>query len=212
MWKIQPPATGSFIQPGTNSDGDLTINADGGANPIQLQIGKHSLQFAAVDADKLPTCDEQFVRGNRWQLNYPQEDSAYALRLSFENIVNSVGTWVIECCLSVQTDLLDSHPKVDFILDGSTEIVGEKPESTGSARIQRLGTKDSSIAILLGPHDYPHTSTLASGRKTSLRLFGEFLEKGVIRRARPWIVIGNPSDKQLIQLWDQLADSPLPLD
>jgi hypothetical protein len=212
MWKIQSPAKGSLLHREGKSGGDVLINAAGGASPIELHIGKHCLQFAPVDTDKLPTCDEQFVRGHRWQLNYPQEDSAYGLRLSFEKIPTSGDALVIECCLSVQTDWLDSHPKVDFVLDGLTEIVSDNVNDHGSARIQRMGTQDSSVAILLGPHDYPHTTTLSSPGKTSLRLFGEFLEKGVIRRARPWVVIGNQSDEQLIRLWDHLADSPLPLD
>ena len=48
-----------------------------------------------------------------------------------------------------------------------------------------------------------------------LRLFGDFLEKGVIRKARPWIVITRgetpPSESELESLWKSLCESPLPL-
>ena len=71
------------------------------------------------------------------------------------------------------------------------------------------------VAIFLGTHDSPFTTELSTPESLQLRLFGEFLEKGVIRKARPWILLSHapsePSQSELQAIWDQLASRPLPL-
>ena len=73
----------------------------------------------------------------------------------------------------------------------------------------------SFVAIFLGNHDSPFTTDLTTPEVLQLRLFGEFLEKGVIRKARPWILISQakqePSDAELQAIWQRLASRPLPL-
>jgi hypothetical protein len=66
------------------------------------------------------------------------------------------------------------------------------------------------IAIMIGPHDRPFTSDRSSG-ELRLRLFGDFLEKGVIRKARVWIAFGIDNALILEQLWENMSNQSLPL-
>lgn len=211
MWKIQELANATF-----EAAHPVRVQASGGAEPVAIHLGSSVVQLAPVDQASLPICDEQFVRGDQWHLNYPQGDQPYALRLTLGVVANDKRALALECEVSVQTDSLDLHPQLDLRLDGHWHALdheGSDSNDGGSPRIVRRRSNERTVAILLGPHDFPHTQTLTTDDRTTLRLFGDFLEKGVIRRARPWIVVGESlSDQDLIDRWDQLAASPLPLD
>lgn len=85
----------------------------------------------------------------------------------------------------------------------------------GAAAISRVRQRDGAIAVLLGPRDFPWTSELSGSDEIRLRLFGEFLERGVIRKAQPWLVLDGPvrADEvsSLAESWRTLSRSPLPL-
>ncbi|QDT03758.1 hypothetical protein K227x_21430 [Rubripirellula lacrimiformis] len=181
------------------------------------------LSLSSVDQDRLPVAAEQFIRGDHWNVNYPQVDGSFALRLAFCPIQTTADRLVLEVCLSIQTDLLDTNPKIDIDVtcdDIDSFVPGDawgspQVQGSGCAPISLAKSKQESLAVLLGPHDGPFTTNLSTDSLLRLRLFGEFLEKGVIRKGRPWIVIdrsGNvPSESDLVPLWDQLCSSPLPL-
>jgi hypothetical protein len=87
--------------------------------------------------------------------------------------------------------------------------------TTGAPSISLLRGNTTSLAIILDPHDSPATSDRSCGHLLCLRLFGDFLEKGVIRTARPWIVVDRSGDPELAErlksLHQQLCKRPLPL-
>jgi hypothetical protein len=178
--------------------------------------------LAPVDEDDLPAADEQYVRGDRWCVNYPQGDGSYALRLAFKPIETTSDLVVLEVTISLQTDLLDTHPKID-IQSRCRSIDSFVPaESTGASAAETGGptpvyvasSQDHHVGVLLGPHDGPFTTDHSTDSLLCLRLFGEFLEKGVIRKARPWIVIdrSGKSSQTQFEIWrNQLCCSPLPL-
>ena len=127
---------------------------------------------------------------------------------------------VLEVTISIQTDLLDTHPRSRCrcivhirwsVLPRSVKQFGD----AGSPPISVAVSEDHFTGVLLGPHDSPFTTNHSSDSLLRLRLFGDFLEKGVIRKARPWIVIdrsgGSASRLQLESWWKQLCGSPLPL-
>ena len=182
------------------------------------------VSLSPVDQDVLPTAGEQYVRGDELHVNYPQTaDSSYAVRLAFKPIETTNHSIVLEVTISIQTDLLDTHPKIDLdvfcqSIDSHvpTDAWGDdEVEGVGSAPISVAASKGQSVSVLLGPHDSPFTTNHSTDSLLRLRLFGEFLEKGVIRKARPWIVIDRsadvPSEEQLEKWWRQLCGSPLPL-
>ena len=219
----------------TDTHRTLRVDARGGAHGIRLSIeGSPSVSLAPVDEHTLPSAGEQYVRGNQWHVNFPQSDSSCALRLSFGVIDAAEDRMIVEACVSIQTDLMDLHPKLDIEIDCQdidsivpSDLLTDPQEGlsldhdevtgSGTAPISiAKGFNDSSgsTTVLLGPHDHPFTTNHSTDMLLRLRLFGDFLEKGVIRKARPWIVFDaqqRPQDSQLEKDWRQLSQSPLPL-
>jgi hypothetical protein len=192
------------------------------------KVARRPFSILPVGSDRLPEASEQYIRGDRYFVNYPQESGSYAIRLALEPICSSPGLLVLEATVSIQTELLDSHPTLDLVavgrehlklnlretdqLDWRTELAAP---NRGAPSISVVKSGTGSLAVLLGPHDAPFTSDLSNGDRLCLRLFGDFLEKGVIRTARPWIVIARESPANLVEelrSWHQrLSESPVPL-
>lgn len=201
----EPPrwSTGSTGQARLEPSG-VVIDAAGGTDGIVVRFGDRRLRIAPAGDDHLPRADEHYICRDEYHVNYPQRDADYGLRLAFDVVPDVIpGAVVMEIRLSVQTDLMDSHPTLDLAVDHPRAARPPRPADA----ISRFGVCDDA-AIVLGPHDRPHTQNLG-GR---LRLFGDFLERGVIRRARPWIVWGREiHDPELRRTYRSLRDSPVPL-
>ena len=211
----------------TDSQATWGFDARGG-HAIQMattdDMSESSLvRLRPVDQTNHPDAGEQFIRGKSWNVNYPQRDGGHALRIAFEPIESTANTLLLQTTISIQTDLLDTNPKLDV------EVATDSIDSFATHGSQSKGSSDDHgcppvsiargpngfIAVLLGPHDSPFTTNLSTPSSMRLRLFGEFLEKGVIRKAKPWILIDrsgqSPDRQQLETHWQQLRDSPLPL-
>jgi hypothetical protein len=221
MWNVNEAELGlASWNVGSQS---IEVDARGGGHGIKLSVPDSApVSFCPIDEDKLPQACEQYVRGSSWHVNYSQGDSSYALRLSFEPITTRDDCLVIEVCVSIQTDLLDLHPKLDVQVDCDdidsvvphSEFGDDAVRGVGVAPISIAKRSTSSTSVLLGPHDHPFTTNHSTDMNLRLRLFGDFLEKGVIRKARPWIVfdLGKTADEEVLQqTWTQLCESPLPL-
>jgi len=137
--------------------------------------------------------------------------------------------------ISIQTDLLDTHPRLDafsrlpvdevvmvslvdndVLVDSHGEGRQEiDPRATACGLIWRLPGSNFSYAELMPTSDFRQfaidRSTGAVGSRW--QLFGEFLEKGVIRRARlQALVVPRENDVQLVAEACQAIESrPLPL-
>ncbi len=200
------------------------LDARGGADGIGFRVSNRlvvntssaNVRFEPVGQQALPRIADQFVRGDEWHVALPQDQGTYSLDIVFRPIVESLSSEsgqcaVLEATLSIHTSLLDSHPMIDLVVPSKSvrraRTIGDPSKHEACAAI----TLSDTASILLGPRDYPHTTDCSNSEGLRLRLFGEFLEKGVIRKARPWIVLGSPSDEMIQQLWDQLCESPLPL-
>lgn len=226
MWKLgDRDASKLGVAVWTDSHGSWSLNGSGGECGVSLVAGDMLsgddaptwFRFEAVDQEYLPVANEHYVRGDELHVHYPQKEGIFGLRLVLQPIHSTPSHLVLEATIAVQTSLLDTHPKVDVIVDSSQtrdlkvkdlEVVGGAPPISFST------SETATTAVLLGPHDAPFTSDQSNAQQVNLRLFGDFLEKGVIRKARPWLVVdrdGSMTDSQLIGLWGELADSPLPL-
>jgi len=203
-------------------DAGIGVVAADESDPNAFDASGRYVSLNPAQPDLLPAAAEQFVRGDRWHVNYPQGDGSYALRLAFQPIESVKDLIVVELTISIQTDLLDTHPRIDMdaLCQSIDSMVpgdpsGDEVEDAGSAPISVATSDDHHTCVLLGPHDSPFTTNHSTDSLLRLRLFGDFLEKGVIRKARPWIVIdrsGNPpSQARLQSWWTQLCGSPLPL-
>ncbi len=203
-----------------------------GAEPVapdSPRVDERYIALVPVDGNPLPEASEQYVRGGRYFINYPQGDGRYAIRLALEPIESDERFIVLEATISIQTNLLDSHPMLDLVAEGNQvesydqAIEGDvaswsstaHSKSTGAPSITLVRGDSASTAVLLGPHDGPFTSDRSNEHRLCLRLFGDFLEKGVIRTARPWFVVnrsGEPVEAGRLQPWhDRLCKSPVPL-
>ena len=207
-----------------NEGGDWLLAAGGGEAGIGVHLeGAPAVSLRAVNDDRLPAAGEQFIRGDEWHVAYPQASGVYALRMTYRPIAATANQFVLETTIAIQTDRLDTHPQLDIEVDCldidsfvPTDRSGDNEvESSGSAPISLAKARQHSVSVLLGPHDSPFTTNLSTDMLLRLRLFGDFLEKGVIRKARPWLVIRRgetpPGETELIELWQQLCQSPLPL-
>lgn len=217
MWKSDELGLASW----QTEHSTWSLDARGGSHGIAMVDGDRSrnrsadrlVAFAPVGQDVLPAVAEQYVRGDTLHLTYLQGEGAYELRLALRPIVSSDQRLVLEGTVAIQTDHLDSHPTVDVEVNCDS-FVGDPIDGIGAPPISQGTSKDHSVAILLGPHDSPFTTDESSESALRLRLFGDFLEKGVIRKARPWIVVSRgkgPKEEELQGWWKQLCESPLPL-
>lgn len=228
MWITNQLGVASWTDAGT----EWELDARGGQAICLGWPNDAAVRFKPVDDSTLPAADEQFVRGRCWNVNYPQADHRLALRIAFEPIETTADSILLETTISIQTDLLDSHPKIDIQSDAksiktlnvpgasqhpaSQPGASQHPASQSGAAAVTIAKSDSTfVAIFLGTHDSPFTTELSTPESLQLRLFGEFLEKGVIRKARPWILISRakqePSESELQAIWQRLAGRPLPL-
>ena len=173
-----------------------------------------------VSGHSLPEIAEQFVRGNELHAWLPQGENEFGVRIALEPIFSDDNVLVLEATVSVQTDLLDSRPMLDVVVYTDSArfmkaAAGNASEGDSIASGISIGEmKGQSTSVLLGRHDQPFTTDHTSDERIALRLFGDFLEKGVIRKARPWLVITNgaaPSDSDLEDWLVKLNESPLPL-
>ncbi|GAA5505732.1 hypothetical protein [Novipirellula caenicola] len=216
MWK-----TGELGK-ATWSSANVTwqLNATGGSQGIQLGLAGSDpkrVQFCSVGDEVFPQAAEQFVRGDDLHVSYPQQEGSYSIEAVFKPIASTDQRLVIEVILSLETRLLDTHPTVDLVASRSAESAAPKETMPfrGCDPISLAASSGLSVAVLLGPHDAPFTANHSSDNELRLRLFGEFLEKGVIRKARPWIVLSTSdsgvADSELSELYAKLCASPLPL-
>lgn len=219
MWITNQLGVATWSDAGT----EWEIDARGGKAICLGWPEKAAVQLKPVDDTTLPAADEQFVRGRCWHVNYPQAEHRHALRIAFEPIETTSESMLLEATISIQTDLLDSHPKIDILSESksittlSVPGASQQPTAsqTGAAAVTIASSDTTFVAIFLGEHDSPFTTDLTTPEALQLRLFGEFLEKGVIRKARPWILLRRakqePSEAELQAIWQRLAGRPLPL-
>ncbi len=206
-------------------DASWFLDARGGSNGIAVMSGrpqnasdsnsKRLLSLSAVDQQALGSASEAFVRGDEYHVYYPQGDGIYELRVVYRVIESCDQSFVLETTIAIQTDRLDTHPTLDIdVMSTSIERVDEASSGSAPITIASDTPGGGSVAVLLGPHDRPFTSDLSDDSRLRLRLFGEFLEKGVIRKARPWFVFaptGQLAQSDLTERLQALSESPLPL-
>lgn len=132
----------------------------------------------------------------------------------------------LEVWLSVQTQLLDTHPK--FLVDfgapaGSWTAVAESAlnrdasETTfPSGHFAAMDNSSASghVALLVHPTDTAQTKLISSAAaSTKLELLGSFMEKGVIRRVKLRLLIARSqqTSSSLAEAYTSFIGSPLPL-
>ena len=223
MWNLDAEKPG--VACWSDQHGSWSVHAASGSS--QFRIGNGDIHqspdraswfsLQPVGVPKLGEVGEQFVRGDELHLHFPQGDALFGFRAVVAPLLSTADTLIVEVTLAIQTDLLDSHPKIDLECDGGTVTSHAVEAISGKSGAPPIMTiaEPPLLAVLLGPHDAPFTTDQSGDDNISLRLFGDFLEKGVIRKARPRIVVSRSGKtlktSDLVQFWQDLANSPLPL-
>ncbi|MCA9158631.1 MAG: hypothetical protein KDA72_09905 [Planctomycetales bacterium] len=146
----------------------------------------------------------------------------------------------VELWLSVQTDLLDTEPELEIACSARSGQHWQVFEHRQLSEPDSASQKDSAAVArgpaallcsplaenanvdsahsglwLIEPSDQCNTRRCTKDDQTTqrLRLFGHFMEKGVIRRARMRFLLaaGSVSAEHISHAYRELADSPLPL-
>jgi hypothetical protein len=179
---------------------------------------------------------EAYVRGGDLVATYsPGSDWPYAPSIYWRIESRDVALAAISLLVSIQTDLLDTHPLVrvssqmpaEEVLQlsesdqGTLTAVAVKgrrtihPTSSATGIVWRLAGGKTSYAEFAEPNDFrqlvvDHTDGVC---RSAWELFAEFLEKGVIRRARLHAVfLPRENDVALAaELFRSLGSRPLPL-
>ena len=178
---------------------------------------QESVGLISLANGKLPVITESFIRGDDLHLAMPQNDNTDAgLDLVLMIVLVDRDCLVVETTLAVQTLLLDAHPTIELGIPGTgslsscsldSAMVFSRQEPVGVTRFDQ-----PSVRVLVDKRDQLSIDP-RSDSNLSLRLFGEFMEKGVIRKTQPWWVWSSVGldDTRLRNLVVELAKRPLPL-
>ncbi len=165
---------------------------------------------------------EAYVRENDLIVRYEQSgDDLFTFQLNWRALPSDVpGALAIELWISLQTTLLDSHPNIDVRSRATgamwhdltlNDLSVEKSDTIAIGLFKKSGVTST---LMIHPSD-AHQSKRVRDRSEdfTLRMFGEFMEKGVIRRARLCFlsVPGEFSRHAIINQYRAFIDSPLPL-
>lgn len=178
--------------------------------------------------------DEIYTRGRDLICRFNQAESdLYAFQLDWHLLVGE-GPFVVglELWISIQTTLLDAQPQLEVSCVAGDGVKWEVWEASRLTELLSEAVKidmevhegpavivardQTSCGIwLIEPTDRRHVEMVepASPAELSVSLFGHFMEKGVIRRARMrfWLAAPDIPDAAIAQAFRDFAASPLPL-
>jgi hypothetical protein len=166
-----------------------------------------------------PRLADAYIRGNDLVVLYPEHrQQPYSLQLDFRALQSPGMRLGLELWVSVHTQLLECYPAVQISF--RSQSAGLQSPALGDPgaplMIQHEAwTPSYSSHIWVHPLDAPEASwsETSPGDRQSVLLFGNFMEKGVIRRARLqwWLGPASLDPAQVAALREQFATSPLPL-
>lgn len=150
---------------------------------------------------------DAYVRQNDLVASFPEVSPwrfGYQMDVKKVDIPESHDSLCLEVWLSVQTSLLDSHPRLS--LRFPNEHLESKDTSFWLGSSQRAG-------IAIHPVDRADCEIKNSKDEFNLKAFGRFMEKGVIRRMRfRWIATTHAQPAEFWQRrCEEFLNSPLPL-
>jgi hypothetical protein len=197
-WSVLVALTNDACQP--------TIEVHDAAKDIRLRLGiMPREQHSEHTATGLPAGDA-YVRQKDLIALFPESTP---WRFGYQIDVRMLddppnGSLAIEFWLSIQTSLLDTYPQLGLRLQG---------EPFQSMLDHCWVSSSSNIGLLIHPLDEQdcHIQSVSDGLQ--MKVFGRFMEKGVIRRMRFRMLL-NPKNEPA-SFWqdrfEEFSGSPLPL-
>ncbi|MFM7927872.1 MAG: hypothetical protein ACKO9Q_09195 [Pirellula sp.] len=155
-----------------------------------------------------PAPGEAYSRLDDFIVNFPQRYPwPFSYQLDVRVQPDHKDLLVAELWLSVQTSMLECNPQLC--------LVPKDPKAPWTCHPQFICSADRRLALVVHPLDIPDSKLHASrsGSVERLDLFGQFMEKGVIRRGRLLLVASNTSisEKRMKDMCSIFAASSLPL-
>ncbi len=185
--------------------------------------------FDQLSTPAFPAMTENYFRGDDAISMMPQDaTSSFGLVVTQRVSFCEANFCALETIIAVQTSLLDSLPTIDLISDfggqplDMVQASGEAGPFSEDAVLPaalELGAAPArsgvgSTVLMLPPSDRAAASEMEpAAAHLHIRLLAEFLEKGVIRKARFWTVrwAEQPAESEVAQLYQRLLCEPLPL-
>jgi hypothetical protein len=181
----------------------------------------------AVPGYELPPCGECYIRGDALHISFPlSQSNPLGLELVMTAIEADQRIFVVESVIGIHTSLLDSHPKLQLEVGaghpgfpawgrvGWEESVDEGNWVWMRAAGRRAAEGPGVSTCLLCDHrDLSSLAPASVENETAIRFFGDFLEKGVIRKVQPWWVWSNGpiANRKASEIARYLAARPLAL-
>jgi hypothetical protein len=165
---------------------------------------------------------EAYVRQEDLILRYEQSQSdQFGFQLNWRRLdCELVDAIAIELWLSVQTTLLNTHPmfEIDSTAHGNWQTLTLAQLSCSKAQVTAAGcSRDQSLTtiVMIQDSDACQAKLIKdkSAKELRFRMFGQFLEKGVIRRARLCFLAttADLSQAEIAEAYQKFSASPLPL-
>ncbi|MBX3421409.1 MAG: hypothetical protein KF752_07615 [Pirellulaceae bacterium] len=214
--------------------GDWSIQVNPARPDVPLVIaGQNGSSWQALAIRPLPkhslTVDELYERDCDLIARFRQADQdGYGFQVDWRLLPVAQPLYAaVEVWISIQTQLLDSSPSVEIVSQSSAgwkrwthgELAAQSgdDEQLDSNSTAVLSSTDSQATWLwmIEPRDQVQVHWVSSPQESSQRgnLFGAFLEKGVIRRARMQLLVGSSkiNHQDVAQAYQRLAQRALPL-
>jgi hypothetical protein len=216
----------------TRADGCLRAGSD---HPGEWETNAAIIRLCPSDDGEFPPLEETYRRGNDLVSRFPQRDQdTFGIDTCHRVVITTPQCLAIETICSIQTNLLDSRPTIDLVIPQPAhclDLVANKDSSdmrltSRSADDCQPGAMPAAIhwftgvaanggdcALMLPEADRNAAAHVASQSARRVRLLAEFLEKGVIRKARYWTIwcASATSETELADWYERLQREPLPL-
>jgi len=228
MWEISGAGSAEFR---TNGWKLVVTCGEPEVGGIRLLSCREDLVGAAakmaVPGFDLPPCGECYIRGDALHISFPvSQANPIGLELVMMAIEADQQMLVVESVVGLHTSLLDSHPSLQLEVGaghpgfplwgrvGWEQIVADGDSiwlrATGRSSMEGPGV---STLLLCDRRDLSSLSSVDDDKCNGVRFFGDFLEKGVIRKVQPWWVWSNGqlSKRRADTIAHHLAARPLAL-
>lgn len=165
---------------------------------------------------------EAYVRQNDLIVRYEQSIAdLYTIQLNWRRLNCEIpDALALEVWISVQTSLLDTHPTIE-VRSGTPDALWhsltlddlsmDKSDSTAIGLVKKSGL---TAMVMIEPSDARQARRIVDRSEDfAFRLLGDFMEKGVIRRARLRLLVVSAelSRSKVVKQFRAFIDSPLPL-
>jgi hypothetical protein len=189
-------------------------------------VGPSTAPWQVLEIHPLPkhACqiDDGFARGSDLMVRYAQSaEDRFAFQIDFRAVPTpelASADCGFDIWLSVQTQLLDAHPSLEVtsgMPGGQWLALGDDGQAIDEGPVAMLTCQMPTgyVALLIHPSDQSQAELVSGDGQGRLRLFGNFMEKGVIRRGRLRCLVGSHHLAAIVlrQVYESFAHSPLPL-